>query len=103
MNKRQSYRQNIDLIATLHTEDTSHNILVKDMSIGGLQIQLQNTSLANEQKVILDIPMFRNIPAIIAWNRDTCHGIKFLDCPPSVGRFLESLINFDPMTEQQLA
>lgn len=91
MNKRQNYRQDIDLIATLHTKQSSHNILIKDISIGGLQIQLQNGSLPAQKEVILDIPIFKEIRAVIAWSNDTSHGIKFLDCPQSVHSFVDNI------------
>lgn len=80
-------------MAKLHTRHHCLDILITDISLGGVKLQLRKGigSLPVEKQVILDIPLFNEIHAVIAWNDDCIHGIKFLECPPALIRFIDSI------------
>ncbi len=101
MKNRQNIRQSIDLVATLHASDTAHDILISDISLGGVRFQLRKDSqpLPLENEVILDVPLFKEIRAQIIWNDDAHHGIEFLECPPCFIRFMESILGHPSFNE----
>ena len=101
MKNRLDSRQVIDLVATLHTPHSSHDILITDISLGGVRLQLRNGSvpLPFENEVVLDVPLFREIRAQIVWNENNIHGIKFLECPPSFVRFMDTVLGYSHVNE----
>jgi len=93
---RKHQRQNIDFLASIRTHDCEHEILVKDISMGGMKIQtrqyLQDFSLDNEKEITIHIPFIADVRATICWNCQDTHGLCFKDCPTVLRQFMESVL-----------
>jgi len=93
---RKHQRQKIDFLASIRTQDCEHEILVKDISMGGMRIQtrqhLHDVSLNNENEITIHIPFIADVKATLCWNCENTHGLCFKDCPAVLRQFMESVL-----------
>lgn len=104
---RKYHRQKIDFLASIKTQDCEHEILVKDISMGGMKIQTRQHShgfsLDNEKEITIHIPFIADVKATICWNCDNTHGLCFKDCPAVLRQFMESVLPVGDHIAKQLS
>lgn len=104
---RKHQRQKIDFLASIRTQNCEHEILVKDISMGGMKVQSRQSanglSLGEETEITVHIPFIADVKATLCWNYANTHGLCFKDCPAVLRQFMESILPVGDHISQQLS